>query len=58
MIHFIEQDMRCPFKGSMELLAERDPEGARKILDAVIERITEALHRYEGTVNQVPTACA
>jgi len=30
-------------KGSMELLADRDPEEAREIL---------AVHRYEGTVNQ------
>src|SRR5262245_44204068 len=40
-------------KGSMELLADRDPEVARKILDAVLERMMEAVHRYEGTVNQV-----
>src|SRR5262245_25493024 len=40
-------------KGSMELLADRDPEEARKILDAVLERMMEAVHRYEGTVNQV-----
>jgi len=40
-------------KGSMELLADRDPEEARKILDPVIERMMEAVHRYEGTVNQV-----
>jgi class 3 adenylate cyclase/tetratricopeptide (TPR) repeat protein len=37
----------------MELLAERDPEEARKILDPVLERMIEAVHRYEGTVNQV-----
>jgi class 3 adenylate cyclase len=40
-------------KGSMELLADRDPEDARKILDPVLERMVEAVHRYEGTVNQV-----
>jgi class 3 adenylate cyclase len=40
-------------KGSMELLADRDPEEARKVLDPVIERMMEAVHRYEGTVNQV-----
>ena len=40
-------------KGSMELLAERDPEVARKLLDPVLERMIEAVHRYEGTVNQV-----
>jgi class 3 adenylate cyclase/tetratricopeptide (TPR) repeat protein len=39
--------------GSMELLADRDPEEARKLLDPVLERMMEAVHRYEGTVNQV-----
>jgi class 3 adenylate cyclase/tetratricopeptide (TPR) repeat protein len=40
-------------KGSMELLADRDPEEARKILDPVLAHMMEAVHRYEGTVNQV-----
>jgi class 3 adenylate cyclase/tetratricopeptide (TPR) repeat protein len=40
-------------KGSMELLADRDPEEARKILDPVLEHMMEAVHCYEGTVNQV-----
>jgi predicted ATPase/class 3 adenylate cyclase len=40
-------------KGSMELLTDRDPEEARKLLDPVLERMMEAVHRYEGTVNQV-----
>jgi class 3 adenylate cyclase len=40
-------------KGSMELLADRDPEESRKLLDPVLERMMEAVHRYEGTVNQV-----
>src|SRR6266446_1238000 len=40
-------------KGSMELLADRDPEEARKLLDPVLERMMEAVHRFEGTVNQV-----
>src|SRR5499433_2662892 len=40
-------------KGSMKLLIDRDPEDARKILDAVLERMMDAVHRYEGTVNQV-----
>ena len=40
-------------KGSMELLADRDPEKARKLLDPVLEHMMEAVHRYEGTVNQV-----
>jgi class 3 adenylate cyclase len=37
-------------KGSMELLADRDPEEARKLLDPVLELMMEAVHRYEGTV--------
>jgi class 3 adenylate cyclase/tetratricopeptide (TPR) repeat protein len=40
-------------KGSMELLADRDPEEARQLLDPVLHRMMEAVHRYEGTVNQV-----
>ena len=40
-------------KGSMELLADRDPEEARKILDPSLGHMMEAVHRYEGTVNQV-----
>jgi class 3 adenylate cyclase len=39
--------------GSMELFADRDPEEARKLLDPVIERMMEAVHHYEGTVNRV-----
>ncbi|HSF32485.1 MAG TPA: adenylate/guanylate cyclase domain-containing protein [Candidatus Tectomicrobia bacterium] len=40
-------------KGSMVLLADRDPEEARALLDPVLERMITAVHRYEGTVNQV-----
>ena len=40
-------------KGSTELLADLDPEDARKLLDPVLERMMEAVHRYEGTVNRV-----
>src|SRR4029434_6118700 len=40
-------------KGSMELLAERDPEEARHLLDPVLDRMMAAVHQYEGTVNQV-----
>jgi class 3 adenylate cyclase/tetratricopeptide (TPR) repeat protein len=40
-------------KGSMELLTDRDPEDARRILDPILEHMMEAVHRYEGTVNQV-----
>ena len=40
-------------KASMELLADRDPEGARKLLDPVLEHMMESVHRYEGTVTQL-----
>jgi class 3 adenylate cyclase/tetratricopeptide (TPR) repeat protein len=40
-------------KGSTELLADRDAEEARRLVDAVLERMMEAVHCYEGTVNQV-----
>jgi class 3 adenylate cyclase len=40
-------------KGSLELLADRDPEEARALLDPVLERMMAAVHHYEGTVNQV-----
>src|SRR4029453_16683477 len=40
-------------KGSMELFAERDPEAAQKVFDPVLERMIEAVHRYDGTVNRV-----
>jgi hypothetical protein len=34
-------------------LADRDPEEARTILDPVLTLMMEAVHHYEGTVNQV-----
>jgi hypothetical protein len=40
-------------KGSMELLADHDPEEARQLLDPVLEHLMAAVHHYEGTVNQV-----
>jgi predicted ATPase/class 3 adenylate cyclase len=40
-------------KGSMELLADRDPEAGRKVLDRVLEHMVEAVHRYDGTVTQI-----
>ena len=40
-------------KGSMELLVERDPEEARRLLDPVLEHMMAAVHRYEGAVSQV-----
>jgi class 3 adenylate cyclase/tetratricopeptide (TPR) repeat protein len=40
-------------KGSMELLADRDPEEARKLLDSVVALMMEAVHHFEGMVNEV-----
>src|SRR4029077_2545209 len=40
-------------KGSMELVADRDPEAARKLLDPILEHMMEAVHRYEGTVSNL-----
>lgn len=40
-------------KSSMELIADRDPEEAQKILDPILERMMEAVHHYEGMVNRV-----
>jgi class 3 adenylate cyclase/DNA-binding Lrp family transcriptional regulator len=40
-------------KGSMELLVDRDPEQTQTLIGPVIEAMMEAVHRYEGTVNQV-----
>src|SRR5215471_10957400 len=38
-------------KGSMELIADLDPEAAQSLLDPALRRMMEAVHRYEGTVN-------
>jgi class 3 adenylate cyclase len=40
-------------KGSMELLADRDPEEACHLLDLVLTLMMLAVHRYEGPVNRV-----
>ena len=40
-------------KGSLELIAERDPEDARELLDAVIQCMVDAVRKFGGTVNQV-----
>src|SRR5262245_40623000 len=39
-------------KGSMELLADRDPEEARNLLDSVLALMMEAVHHFEGMVNE------
>jgi class 3 adenylate cyclase/tetratricopeptide (TPR) repeat protein len=40
-------------KGSMDVFADRDPEAAQRLFDPVLERMIEAVHHYEGTVNRV-----
>jgi len=40
-------------KGSMELIADRDPEEARSLLDPVLEHMCEAVEQYGGTVSQI-----
>src|SRR5215471_13566402 len=45
--------MFADIKGSTELIASLDPEAARRLLDPALHLMMEAVHRYEGTVNQV-----
>jgi class 3 adenylate cyclase/tetratricopeptide (TPR) repeat protein len=40
-------------KGSMELILGLDPEEVHRLLDAIVQRMMEAVRRYEGTVTQV-----
>jgi class 3 adenylate cyclase/tetratricopeptide (TPR) repeat protein len=40
-------------KDSTELIRELDPEAAQQLLDPALRRMMTAVHRYEGTVNQV-----
>jgi len=40
-------------RGSLEILADRDPEDVRALLDPILTQMMAAVHRYEGTVNQV-----
>jgi class 3 adenylate cyclase len=40
-------------KDSTELIKDLDPEAAQQILDPAIHIMMEAVHRFEGTVNQV-----
>ena len=40
-------------KDSTELIRDLDPEAAQQLLDPAIQRMMEAVHRFEGTVNQV-----
>src|SRR5438876_327456 len=40
-------------KVSTELIRDLDPEAAQKLLDPALQRMMDAVHRFEGTVNQV-----
>ena len=40
-------------KGSTELIRDLDAEAAQRLLDPALQRMMDAVHRYEGTVNQV-----
>ena len=40
-------------KGSTELIEGLDPEEARRLLDPALHVMMDAVHRFEGTVNQV-----
>src|SRR4029450_520898 len=40
-------------KGSTELIHDLDPEAAQRLLDPALQRMMDAVHRFEGTVNQV-----
>jgi class 3 adenylate cyclase len=40
-------------KDSTELIRDLAPEAAQQLLDPAIHRMMDAVHRYEGTVNQV-----
>jgi len=38
---------------SMELIADRDPEEAQRLLDPVLGRMMQSVQRYEGTISSV-----
>jgi class 3 adenylate cyclase/DNA-binding winged helix-turn-helix (wHTH) protein/tetratricopeptide (TPR) repeat protein len=40
-------------KDSLELIRGLDPEAAQQLLDPALHAMMDAVHRYEGTVNQV-----
>jgi class 3 adenylate cyclase/predicted ATPase len=40
-------------KDSTELIKDLDPEAAQQLLDPALRAMMEAVHRFEGTVNQV-----
>ena len=40
-------------KGSTELIRDLEPEQAQALLDPALHLMMDAVHRFEGTVNQV-----
>ena len=40
-------------KDSLALIRDLDPEAAQHLLDPALHAMMDAVHRYEGTVNQV-----
>ena len=57
--HFIEGERKqvtvlfADIRGSTKLVEGLDPEEAQKIIDPVLHVMMDAVHRFEGTVNQV-----
>jgi len=45
--------MFTDIKDSTELIRDLDPEAAQQLLDPAIHIMMDAVHRFEGTVNQV-----
>jgi hypothetical protein len=40
-------------KGNTELIRDLDPEAAQQLLDTALQHMMDAVHRFEGTVNDV-----
>src|SRR5215831_7398211 len=40
-------------KGNTDLIRDLDPEAAQQLLDTALQHMMEAVHRFEGTVNDV-----
>ena len=45
--------MFADLRGSLGVMNDADPEEGQALLDAVLSRMVDAVHRYEGAVNQV-----
>ena len=39
--------------GSTELIRDRDPENAQRLLDGAVQRMMDAVHQYRGTVSRL-----